>query len=527
MQSVSSNFTTRTSASVRPLNWSFAISWTKEYDPDIDFFTVGSSRIGHGNILKGVNDVVQEWDKFDYIDFSERVIRIEYNREADPPLSALTLATAEITLDNSDDYFTPGNEDSEIFGYVLPRRPVRVQIGFGTEVVPIFVGVTEGIPIISEREKVARIRCVDVLSSIINKPLDEAALYQDMTSSEIISELLQTHGGLLESQINIDLGTITIPFAYFESGSKLGDALQQIAEADLGNISCDEAGVIRFQNRINWIDNTKVWQFDRDSVLEMQTPDDEKIINVVEVFSNVREVQANKQIYELGAPVEIPAGGSAVIFANFEDDDGALPVTSVDSPSYSATPISASFYSTNAEIDGSGDAMDSDISLDSTSIFSTAYKLTFSNTAGVPVYITALVLYGTPAEVVQNIYVREQNDDSVGTQDGFDERPFRLENNYIQTEANAQAIADLLIEDRGTFLDQREMLVKGVPQLQIGDVVGYNDDKMNNNYFVTRINGMLDSQTGFRQFIEMSERTFTTFFRIEVSEIEGDDVIGP
>lgn len=527
MQDVSSQFTTLTQSKMRPLAYKVFASFTKQYDPDVEFMTIGVSDIGGGDIIKGVNDVVQEWDKFDYVDLSDRVISLEYNREVDPPLSALTLATAEITLANNDDFFTPGNQSSPIADYILPRRPVRIQIGFGSEVVPIFIGVTEGVPIISESNKTAKLRCIDFLSSLLNKPLDSAQLYQDMTSSEVISALLQDEAGLLATQFDLDLGTITIPFVYFESGKKLGEALNQIVLADLGNISSDESGVIRFQNRINWLDNEKVWDLNLDNVLEVKTPDVNTIINVAEVFSNRRAIDENSLAWELGSPVEVPAGGSVEIFANFEDDDGSLPVADITTPTYNATPTGDSYYSTNANQDGSGAPMNGNITLTSTQLFSTAYKMTFANSAGSSVYITAIQLYGDVARVVERIYVREQNDDSVGTQNGFDEQPVTVENDYIQSRDTAEALARIIIDDRGDWLDQRKMLIKGVPQLQIGDVVQYTDDKINSQFFVTRINGTLSRDTGFRQFIELTQREFRTFFRIGISDIGGTDEIGP
>lgn len=527
MQSVSSQFTTLTQSSMRPLAYSVAVSFTKAYDPDVEFMTIGVSDIGGNDIIKGVNDVVQEWDKFDYVDLSDRVISVEYNREVDPPLSSLTLATAEITFANNDDFFTPGNESSPVADYILPRRPVRIQIGFGSEVVPIFIGVTETVPIISESNKTAKIRCIDFLSSLINKPLDTAQTYVNMTSSEVISALLQDQAGLLASQLDLDLGTIVIPYVYFERGKKLGDALNEIAQADLGNISCTEDGFIRFQNRINWLDNVKVWDFNKENVLEIKTPDVNSIINVAEIFSNKRAVQPNALIWELGSPVEVRAGESVEIFANFEDDDGALPVISVDDPTYSATPTGASYYSTNENSDGSGAPMNADITLTSTDMFSTAFKMVFANSGSSSVYITAIQLYGEAARVVDRIYVREQNDDSVGTQDGFDEQPVTIENDYIQTQETAEALARIIIDDRGEFQDQLKMLVKGVPQLEIGDVVQYTDDKINQQFFVTRINGTLARDSGFRQFLEMTQREFRTFFRVGISEIGGTDEIGP
>lgn len=80
MQSVSSQFTARTSKAVRPISWKVLISWDKAFDAAVDFFTIEGSSIGGGDIIKGDGSVVQEWDKYAFEDYSDRVLSVEVNR---------------------------------------------------------------------------------------------------------------------------------------------------------------------------------------------------------------------------------------------------------------------------------------------------------------------------------------------------------------------------------------------------------------------------------------------------------------
>lgn len=130
MQSVSQAITDATKAPIRLLNYRCLASFLKNYDEDTTFFTIGESLIGGMDIIKGDGSVVQEWDKYDYEDYTGRVLDIEWNREAEPPLSAVTLATADITFNNTDDYFTPTNVNSPIYGNIKSRRPIRLYTGF-------------------------------------------------------------------------------------------------------------------------------------------------------------------------------------------------------------------------------------------------------------------------------------------------------------------------------------------------------------------------------------------------------------
>lgn len=522
MQLVSTDFTRRTQAAIRPLSWRSLISFQKNFTSGTTFFTIGTSTIGGSDIIKGDNSVVQEWDKYDYEDYSGRVLSLEYTRESDVPLSPMTQAIATVVLDNHDNYFTPTNTASPIYGYVKPQRPIKLFMGFKGEDISVFVGLTKGLPKINEKAKTATFECIDFLSYLLNKPLDQETIYVDQRSDEIISSLLQT-AGLITSQFSLDTGTVIIPFAYFKKGSRVGDALREIVEAELGTLYMDENGVIRFENRTTWASHSQVWGLDKSNVLDISTPNDDNLVNVVEVYSNAREVQANQKLWELSNATEIPANSSITIFADFKDDYGELPVTNVDTPAY-ITSATTSLYATNADRDGNGDTYSANVSLTDSAQFSTTYMMTFTNTASVPVFLTQLELWATPAKVMSEIYVRESNSPSI---DQYEERePHKIKNDYIQDESAAESIAQIVLQDLAELDDQRRLQVKGVPQLQVGDVIRYTDEVTADTYFVTRIAGVLNSE-GFKQTLLVTKRTINVYFRIGISTIGGTDQIAP
>lgn len=526
MQSVSNTFIQKAVGPVRGMQWRVLISILKEFDDNITFFTIGESTIGGNDIIAGDNAVVQEWDKYTYLDFGDRLKSLEYTRESEAPTNALTMAMADIVLDNHDDIFTPENTSSPYYGYLKAQRPIKLFLGFkGAENIPMFVGITESRPQVDEKSKTVKLHCIDFLRSIYNITLEEEIIYENMRTDEIISALLQS-AGLLTSQFELDYGTVTIPFAYFKKDSKLGDALKKIAESELGSLSMDEAGVIRFINRTNWNEHSLSFAHDTSTVIESDTLDEDKIINVVEITARPRAVQANQLLWESASAIEVPANGTVEVFANFKDEYGDLPVTTVDDPDY-ITSASTSLFATNDEQDGSGATQAGSVTLTISDQFSTAFRMEFTNTASVPVYITQLELWARPAKVTNDIFIRLQDDASVGTNnEGFDERVFKLDNDYIQDEGAANSIAQMILADRAGVEAVRNLLVKGMPHQQIGDLISYRDRKVNDTYFVTRINGILNS-SGFRQKIMIAQRTQQEYFRIGISTIGGDDPIGP
>src|SRR3989304_6220941 len=122
MQDTSERFLERSRQDMRPLAWGCRISFDKQFDDDIDFFTIQTSVIGGGDFIPASSsDVVQEWDKYQYTDYSDRVMDISLTRQREP-LGSITLSMADIVLRNDDDHFTPG-KGSEIDDFILPGRP--------------------------------------------------------------------------------------------------------------------------------------------------------------------------------------------------------------------------------------------------------------------------------------------------------------------------------------------------------------------------------------------------------------------
>lgn len=512
------------------------MSFRKEFVPEIDFFTIGVSTIGGTDIIKGDGNVVQEWDKYVYDDYSDRVISVEWSRQEDFPYS-VAMATADITMDNHDDFFTP-DAGSDIENFILPSRPVRIHSGFSGENIPAFIGLTEKAPELDRKNKTVKFHCIDFLSSLYEKPLDEAVIYEDMRIDEILDNLLQLVG-LTPTQYELDEAFNTVSFAYFNKGDKFGNIVKKLVQADLGSLFMSESGVITFRNRQNF-DDTSVFTFNDTNTNEFITKKDDDIINVVEVRSDVREVQPNQKIWESSQATLVNASSSVEIWADFSD-----PVTSVDDPVFilSAT---TSLFDANLESDGSGTQY-TNFTLVSTDLFSTSFKMTFQNTGASPAYITKIQLFGTPAKVVSKVYVREQNDDSV---DKYGERVLPIENNYIQESSTATSLALIILGQNSEYGSVEELDVKGTPALQLGDQItsAFPGDSttdyapygilmsitkpitdmnvVGGDFAITKIENQL-AGGNYKQVLTVKPRTSFSYFTIGVSTIGGEDVIAP
>lgn len=525
MQQVSTPFTNATQARVRKLKATASIAFLKTKSTSTKYFTVGVSSVGGTDpIAPPANtNAITEWDKYPYVDYSRRILSMEATHEQDL-LGSLIMGMADLELVNTDDKFTPG-VDGTIGAYVQsPRRPLRLNAGFNLETVPLFVGVTEKAPALSESRKTAKFHAIDFIKTLSEVVITSAVMYQDKRIDEVISSLLTTFGGLGVNQFVLEPGMRKVPFIYFKKDTKLGEAIRLLCQSELATFFEDEAGVLRLWNRQHSANASSVWTFNRNNCREITYPDARNVINSVEVFGKVRAVQANQKLWELSSATKIAPNSSLDIFIDFKDDYGDLPVVSTDTPAYVSS-ATTSYYATNALQDGTGDTMQSNISLTAISKFATGAKLTFTNThLTAEGYITAMEVWAKPAKVITEIYTLVQNTSSIQQ---YDEQYEKIENDYIQDEIFAKSMASMLINDRVQPSGVREIEVtRGVPQLQCGDLVTFNDGNTTGTYYVMKKTTSV-SKGGLVQNLTLVQRQIKKYFTVGFSSIGGTDIIAP
>lgn len=498
---------------IQDLSWNLTISFDRAYDADIDFFTVGVSTWGGGDFLIGDGDVVQEWDKYEYVDHSDRVETIDWQREEDP-LSSVALAIADVVLENTDGYFNTGS-GSPADGYMLPGRPMRLFAGFSNVTIPVFVGFNDKAPKTNKDAKTVSFHLIDFLSSVLATTPDQTLILQNKRTDEILEELL-TYAGLGSGQYVLDPGFNTIGFFYCPPGQTLGQIINELMVAEGGSFFMDEGGVIRFKNRQNF-ETTPVWNFsDEWDVINSVDRDDDDVVNVVRIESTRLVVQTSKSLYTNDEGILIQAGNSYELWASFSD-----PVSSVTPPTYLGV---TSGFSANTAQDGSGTAS-SDITLTSDDVFAKAYRMTFTNSGLVDLYLREVEVYGTPATAAEPIIVEERDQASI---DNYGEKRLDIVNPYFQNTTDAQSKALILLNDFSTFGIANEIEVVGTPQLQLGDPVQVTIEGESETYRIVKIIQKLSGNPArYMQVLRLKKYDPVSYFTIEVSELDGTDVLSP
>lgn len=512
MQSVTNAFTAEETDDVRKVTQNTQVSWKKFSTLGNRTFTIGVSLIGGNDVIGANPGAIGSPSNYQYFDESDQVLSLSWERSFNMPIGGLSKGMAEGELENTSGRYTPrymgGN--SELFTSVLPRRPFIINAGFevgGVESnIPQFSGIFTRQPEIGVRDKKVHIVGADYIDFFQNRFIDQEVMFTALRTDQVMETQLQTLG-LSTAQYDLDPGINIIPFGLFPSGTKYSDLFHQLAEAENGHFYQDEMGIFRFENRQHW-DSSPHNSVSRilytSQVLDAEAPNDDHIINVVEIKASLRSKQPNQVIFTLGIPL-LMAPGNATLWADFDD-----PILEADSPVIIA----------NSNEDGTGTDKSGSVTISSTYVFSQTAKYVLTNTSSSNLYITSFSVSGRPAKVYSELYLRNADDSSVTA---YEERSLVIENDYIQSQSWADSFSRMILQDYSQPENLQNITIRAIPSLQLGDLISWQG-----RYW--RIFGMrnkLDPSEGFVQELKLLQRTITSYFRIGISTIGGSDKIAP
>lgn len=518
MQTVSPQFNQLADGDIRPLSWGALISFTKEFDDDITFFTLDESTLNGMDLLAPSDDnPIQAWDFYEYTDFTERLNYVSIERSLEFPYSVVS-AIADFQLNNYDKYFTP-NSSSPISSYIKPKRPVRLLQGFSSTVLPQFVGLTEGMPEISRTEGTATFTAMDFLTWIYAMPIRNTIAMQNVTTDEVLANIFQQFG-LAPTQYDLTKGRNRIPFLFFEREQQTaGDIIRPLMQAEMGMLWLDEQGIIRFRPRLEQ-PSEPVYIFDHDNIVNLDTSEDDQIINHVVINTDVREVQEYQTVHSKTASDNslhiVPAGGTYVLPAQLSD-----PCLTIEEPDFGEN-AGVSWF-TAALPDGT--LVGSGVSVDSVELKTNTYDITFSNSNGLDVNINQLILWGQPGKNISlepTIY-DAYDEDSV---EKYEEKILPIDNNFIQSTSQADSLAETILDEYKEFNDIITIEVKGNPAIQLSDIIEVDYDEYSGEYRLISTYGK--TQDGkYTQVLKARKYTPRHWFTLDQSALNGTDVLAP
>ncbi len=437
---------------------------------------------------------------------------VNYERELNMPLGGVTKALADATLDNTSQRYTPDymGGNGELYTAILPRRPMIINAGFDldgiVDVLPQFVGITTELPKLSRKSGQAAIKGADFVDFLQNRFLDDTLMFTAQRTDQVIQTLL-TDLGFATAQYDLDYGINQIPFGIFDPGARFSDIIDKLVQAENGHFYQDEEGVLRFENRQHW-DSYPYYNVQQilptAQVLDANLDGIDHIVNVVEVNAKVRTKQPKQLIWQSSSTIELAAGATIELFADFQD-----PVLAADDPNVVASTASSG-----------GTDVSSSIGLTYFYTFARSAKMRLQNNTSATAFITNIAINGRPAQITSELYYREQRDLSVTA---YEEHPIKIDNDYIQSQDWARSYAGLILRDFSQPENLIRLTIRALPQLSMGDLISW----QGRYWRVYGIKTKISQTEGFLQELELLQRTIVTYFRIGISTIGGSDLIAP
>lgn len=522
MQTSTSQFTAEEDDPIRIIAQNTQVSWHKQNLLANRTFTIGVSTIG-GNAIIGSNPgAIGSPGNFRYFDESAYATKMSWERGLNMPIGGLTKALAEVTLDNTSGRFTPRymGGTSELYTAIQPRKPIILSAGFnigGVDLtLPQFSGILSKQPRVDIRNREVELQASDYMDFFQGRKLDQSVMFTGQRTDQVMATLLGTMG-MNTAQYDLDTGINIIPFGIFDKGASMQNIFNDLAQAEYGHVYMDESGILKFRNR-QWGDTSPYNAVQKiiltGQVISAEAPNDDHIINVVEVRSKVYQKQPSQTVFNLPPLtfITVPASSSLVQFFEFQD-----PILQLTDPTNGGA---NSYYIANTASDGSGTDSTSSIQIANMGTFAKAVKYRFTNTSTSTLYITQLVMAGRAAISPTDIYVRNRDDSSVTA---YEEQVYPIENDYIQNQDWANSLSQLILSDFSDPENLQKITIRAIPELQLFDLISW----QGRYWRVYNIRAQLDPSVGFVQELTLLQRNITTYFRIGVSTIGSSDKLAP
>lgn len=500
---------------------SLKISWLRNQNT-ASFATVGTSTVGGNDLVQGLDDqAVTKPDLFEFEDESDNALLLEYFTRYDELLGGLVYSEGFVRLNNTKNRYTP-NYSNTIGTAIIPRRPFVIALGYYLpqksieQPINVLKGLSEGIKQ-NKVEKTVEFYGQDYLAFILERQL-ATTMYQDQRTDQIIRDIL-LRLGFSTDQFALDTGLNTIGFAWFDENVRAGERLAQIVQSEQGHLYQDEHGIIRFETRRHFRQSphsSSVHNIDTSDIIYWEEQLPQRIINRCTVVGTPREVTAdNVEIWRNAVVEEVPANETITVWANLED-----PVTTV------VDPVASTDYFGNTASDGSGTNQTSNLTLSITA-FAKAVKINITNSYTGTVYITHLKLRGKPAlkssEVVQT-YENEASQNKFGIQE------YTLESPFISADSFAHYLVRAIVNKHDGSRRRAQVIIRGVPQLQIKDYIVIDDPDTNSsiNMRIIEIAGTMRAGEFTQKLLlrEITDDEADNWATVGTSIVGGDDVVG-
>lgn len=439
-------------------------NWSKAYDPTYEYvtkivytITKINDALAQCRILELFSAYTEEYDE-DEIKSIKILEELDYE-SGTIPIGNISSNEVVLTLVNTDRRFDPSNPNSPIGSLMKKHR--RIKVWLGVKLTPdaeitwypmgVFYSMDWSAP---DDSLFAEVMGLDRLEILRNTDFAPQGIYVNYTVGDILEDIFE-QAGVSTSEYIIDTALYgeeyRIPYAWFDRTSSRY-AVQKLAESALAFVYCDREGKINV--RLYSPGTAPVVEFNRDNYYTRDHPLRwSEMVNSLEVIATPRQPSESREVYRDMEVFVVKAGETVERFYMFNQ-----------------TPVYGEI-TTIVTADKEGLTFE-------TTPYPWSVRIWFTNPTETDITVSGIVHSGSVLEKTGGL-VAEASDQTSINHNGRVALSSPLELEFIQTRAQAQHIANKLIE---MYADpQRDVILntRGYLSTMLGDRVGisnYQDD---------------------------------------------------
>lgn len=182
-----------------------------------------------------------------FYDISNRLASVSVKRGKSQALDRIDAGIADITLNNNDREFDPLYPDSLYYGFLVPRKKVRITANDK----PVFFGFIEDLDLnyLPENRSTVSISVADALSQFTNTGIEDYTPVSQLSGARVNAVLDLPAIGWSSTERRIDDGNSIMLDADVANGTGALDYLKLVALSEQGNLFMGKDGAVVFQER--------------------------------------------------------------------------------------------------------------------------------------------------------------------------------------------------------------------------------------------------------------------------------------
>jgi len=382
------------------------------------------------------------WGTAIYDNITSEVKSIHFSRGKSNEGSTSEVGQLSITLNNDTGKYTPSLTTSVLYGYLLPKKIIKVTYCDGATDYPLFYGFIEEIiphPHLSEQDCI--ITAVDGLDFLSRHDM-ATALYKNTLTGTIHGYIL-TDAGWSTTMRTLDTGQLTVPYWYGHD-VKARFAQEEIDDNEQGFSYISGNGYFNFEDR--WHRSTVTHQTPQGTftntmanIAYSMNPQD--IYNIIKATVTPWELKSITTLWILQEEPIIAPGETLTWWGEASVSGESVFVNAWTTPD-------ATDYAAWTGSGGTGTDKSGNLTITTTK-FAKTIKLQITNGATVPVYLYLLRARGTYYD--DQTKVTRKKEDST-SQTTYQKRTLELDGKYITNADTAQDWCDYAI---GKYKDPR------------------------------------------------------------------------